>query len=113
MPARKAGPVIQSVDRALDILEALARNGKMSLADPHRRLSEFDLITEESDQHQYRFKDIVDPQTGRVLFTIEHEVRSTRHPLYARPLVNRNPSQTNLDYASGHDAWIWGMPHQS
>jgi IclR family transcriptional regulator, acetate operon repressor len=33
MPVRKAGPVIQSVDRALDILEALARNGKMSLAE--------------------------------------------------------------------------------
>lgn len=32
-PARKAGPVIQSVDRALDILEALARRGKMSLAE--------------------------------------------------------------------------------
>ncbi|HVA35047.1 MAG TPA: IclR family transcriptional regulator [Stellaceae bacterium] len=32
-PARKAGPIIQSVDRALDILEALARGGKMSLAE--------------------------------------------------------------------------------
>lgn len=30
---RKSGPVIQSVDRALDILETLARNGKMSLAE--------------------------------------------------------------------------------
>lgn len=33
LPARPAGPVIQSVDRALDILEALARHGKMSLAE--------------------------------------------------------------------------------
>jgi hypothetical protein len=38
------------------------------------------------------------------LFALEHEVRSMRHPLYARPLVNRNPQQTNLDYAPGHDA---------
>lgn len=80
---------------------------------PHRRLLERGLITEESDQHQYRFKDIVDPEGGRVLFTIEHEVRSMRHPLYARPLVNRNPTQTNLNYAPGHDAWNWGMPHAS
>jgi len=76
---------------------------------PHARLSDRGLITEESDQHQYRFKDLVDPQTGAILFTIEHEVRSMRHPLYMRPLVNRNPSQNNLTYAPGYDAWIPGM----
>lgn len=73
---------------------------------PWRRLIERGLITEESDQHQYRFQDIVDPATGRVLFTLEHEVRSMRHPLYARPLVNRNPAQTNRTYVSGRDAWV-------
>lgn len=36
--------------------------------------------------------------------TIEHEVRSLTHPLYARPLVNRSPEQTNRDYARGHDS---------
>jgi hypothetical protein len=41
-------------------------------------------------EHQYRFKDIVDLDDGRVLFTIEHEVRSTSHPLYGRLLVNRS-----------------------
>ena len=61
---------------------------------PHRRLAAKGLITQESDQHQYRFQDIVDPDSGKVLFTIEHEVRSMRHPLYLRPLVNRNPSQS-------------------
>jgi hypothetical protein len=73
---------------------------------PHRLLQEKGLITEESDQHQYRFKDIVDPETGVPLFTIEHEVRSMRHPLYLRPLVNRNPAQNNMNYMPGHDAWI-------
>jgi hypothetical protein len=73
---------------------------------PHRLLQEKGLITEESDQHQYRFKDIVDPETGAPLFTIEHEVRSMRHPLYLRPLVNRNPAQNNMNYMPGHDAWI-------
>jgi hypothetical protein len=72
---------------------------------PHRRLAERGLITEESSEHQYRFRDIVDPENGRALFTIEHEVRSLTHPLYARPLVNRNPAQTNRDYARGHDAF--------
>jgi hypothetical protein len=72
---------------------------------PYRRLLERGLVSEESDQHQYRFQEIVDVESGRRLFTIEHEVRSMRHPLYARPLVNRNPSQTNRDYRPGHDSW--------
>ena len=49
---------------------------------PHDKLEKLDLITEESDRCQYRFEDIVDLDTGKVLFTIEHEVRSMTHPLY-------------------------------
>ncbi|HEX3500245.1 MAG TPA: hypothetical protein VHT04_13065 [Stellaceae bacterium] len=74
---------------------------------PHRRLLEKGLISEESDQHQYRFENITDTDSGKVLFTVEHEVRSLRHPLYARALVNRNPAQTNRDYVPGADAWNW------
>jgi hypothetical protein len=79
---------------------------------PHRRLLERGLVTEESDQHQYRFENIIDMASGRVLFTIEHEVRSMRHPLYARPLVNRNPEQTNRLYAPGHEELSWSLPVQ-
>lgn len=80
---------------------------------PHRRLLERGLITEESDQHQYRFTDIVDPKSGKPLFTVEHEIRSMQHPLYARPLVNRDPAQSNRDYAQGRDAWVWSLPHDA
>ncbi|HSZ23445.1 MAG TPA: hypothetical protein VK782_09885, partial [Candidatus Sulfotelmatobacter sp.] len=79
---------------------------------PYRKLLDKGLITEESDQHQYRFKDLADPESGATLFTIEHEVRSMRHPLFRRPLVNRNPSQNNMNYAPGYDAWIPGMPQE-
>jgi len=72
---------------------------------PYRRLLERGLISQEDDQHQYRFLDIVDLASNRPLFRIEHEVRSMRHPLYARPLVNRNPAQTNRTYTPGHDSW--------
>jgi len=72
---------------------------------PHRRLLERGLITEESDEYQYRFRDLVDPADGRKLFTIEHEVRSLTHPLYARPLVNRNPEQSNRNYVRGQDTF--------
>jgi hypothetical protein len=59
------------------------------------------LITEESDQHQYRFIDIIDPDSGAPVFKLEHEVRSMRHPLYARPLINRNPAMNNRNYQPG------------
>ena len=36
---------------------------------------------------------------------VEHEVRSLKHPLYGRPLVNRNPAQTNRPYARGQDSF--------
>src|SRR5262249_25735513 len=77
---------------------------------PYRRLSERGLITEESDQHQYRFQDIVALDTGKGLFAIEHEVRSMRHPLYARPQINRNPEQTNRSFAPGHEELSWALP---
>jgi|SRR5262245_8533169 hypothetical protein len=72
---------------------------------PYRRLLERGLISQEDDQHQYRFVDIVDLDGNRPVFALEHEVRSMRHPLYARPLVNRNPAQTNHDYMPDHDTW--------
>ena len=80
---------------------------QISLVDfsgPHKRLMERGLISEESDQHQYRFLDIVDPDTNASLFRIEHEVRSMRHPMYSRPLVNRHPEINNRIYAPEHES---------
>ena len=50
--------------------------------------------------------DIIDLDTSEVLFQIEHEVRSVTHPLYARPLVNRNPAQSNRGYRRGQDTFL-------
>jgi hypothetical protein len=76
---------------------------------PHRWLKERGLVTEESNWYQYRFQDITDPDTSRVLFTIEHEVRSLMSPLYLRPLINRNPAQRQPTYQRGRDAFVPGM----
>ena len=73
---------------------------------PHAALNERDLITEESDQHQYRFQAIVDPESGEVLTEIEHEVRSLKHPMFKRFLVNRNPAQNFMNYTQGRDAFV-------
>ena len=76
---------------------------------PHRALVERNLISSEDNPYQYRFRDIVDLASGKLLFTIEHEVRSATHPMFLRPLANRNPAQTNRTYATGHDQWLWAM----
>jgi hypothetical protein len=72
---------------------------------PHDRLRDRNLITRETNHDEWRFRDIVDTSTNAVLFTIEHEVRSLQHPLYDRPLVNRNPEQSNHNYVPGNDAF--------
>jgi hypothetical protein len=76
---------------------------------PYRRLAERNLIFSEDNQYQYRFRDLTDLASGKHLFTIEHEVRSATHPMFMRPMVNRNPTQTNRNYANGHDQWLWAM----
>ena len=34
------------------------------------------LVTEDVRNHQFRFKDVVDPESNRNVFLLEHEVRS-------------------------------------
>lgn len=74
---------------------------------PHRKLTDMGLIYQESNQHQYRFKDITDPETGEVIYTLDHEVRSMGHPMYARPLVNRNPAINLRAYDPGAESLHW------
>ena len=72
---------------------------------PYRWLKERDLISMETDAHEWRFQHIVDPVSLERLFQIEHEVRSMKHPLFGRPLVNRNHAITNVGYIPGFDAF--------
>ena len=78
---------------------------------PHGRLADRGLVSQEDNQHQYRFRDIADVDSGELLFTLEHEVRSMTHPLFARPLANRNPDQTNQQFAPGHEIRPWATPY--
>src|SRR3954466_14528061 len=72
---------------------------------PYEWLRERDLITMETDANEWRFQWITDPRDGKRLFQIEHEVRSMKHHLFARPLVNRNHNITNMTYQPGQDAF--------
>jgi hypothetical protein len=75
---------------------------------PYNYLQQQGLITEETNQHQYRFQAIVDPESGKTMTELEHEVRSLKHPMYNRKLVNRNSEQTLSDYTNGRDAFYPG-----
>jgi len=39
-------------------------------------------------------------------------VRSVTHPMYLRPLVNRDPRVNNNNYADGHERLPWAMGPQ-
>jgi hypothetical protein len=76
---------------------------------PYRKLLARNLVSREDNQYQYRFCDIVDLDSGKPLFTVEHEVRSATHPMFMRPMVNRNPAVNNRNYAYSHDQASWAM----
>jgi hypothetical protein len=85
---------------------------QITLADfsgPHKKLLERGLISEESDQHQYRFLDIVDVDTNKPLFRIEHETRSMRHPMFGRTFINRNPDMNNRNFVPGYEVGLWAL----
>jgi hypothetical protein len=71
---------------------------------PYGYLNEHGLISEDVRNHQFRFKDIIDPEDGKKKFSLEHEVRSMKHPMYSRPFVNRDAAQTQRAYRRGWDA---------
>ena len=77
---------------------------------PYDWLRQHGLITLETNDHEYRFQDIVDVDDGRVLATVEHEVRSLFHPMFGRELVNRDAGQSFMRYQRGRDAFA-GLTH--
>jgi hypothetical protein len=70
---------------------------------PYAFFKKHNLITEEPRNHQLRFQDILDPKSGETLATLEHEVRSLRHNMYGREMVNRNADQVQATYVRGRD----------
>ena len=75
---------------------------------PYKKLQDLGLLSMENGPYEWRFKEIVDLDTKKVLFEIEHEVRSMTNPLYMRPLVNRNAVQQQRTYQRGKDAFYPG-----
>jgi hypothetical protein len=77
---------------------------------PYAYLKSRGLISEDVRNHQFRFKEIIDPKDESAKFVLEHEVRSLRHPMYHRPFVNRDPTQSQRGYRRGWDAFT-PFPH--
>ena len=88
-----------------DLTVDMGKEGKRAIEKMFEMARERGIISQESNPYQYRFQEIVDPESGKLLYEIEHEVRSFTHPMYARPLVNRNPAQRQPTYQPGQDAF--------
>ena len=73
---------------------------------PYGFLKERGLISEEVRNHQFRFKEVIDPENGNGLHLIEHEVRSLHHPMFHRFLVNRDAGESARNYRRGRDSLI-------
>jgi catechol 2,3-dioxygenase-like lactoylglutathione lyase family enzyme len=74
---------------------------------PYNFLKDRGLVSEDVRNHQFRFKEIVDPDdNGACVFLVEHEVRSLHHPMYGRFLVNRDPAQSQRHYRRKRDSLI-------
>ena len=73
---------------------------------PYAYLKERGLVTEDARNHQFRFQQLIDPDSEQKVFRIEHEVRSLHHPMFNRVMVNRNPNESARRYRRGRDALI-------
>ena len=76
---------------------------------PYEGLKLRGLISEESGPHQYRFNKIIDLDTGANVFQLDHEVRSMKHPMYGRALINRNPNLSIRTFQSGQENFNWRL----
>lgn len=70
-------------------------------AGPRGALESRGLLAATNGDEEWRFTDIVDLDSGRVLHRLEHEVRSLRHPLFGRAHVNRDPDLNVANYRHG------------
>ena len=55
------------------------------------------IVSEESNPYQYRFVDITDPESGKVMFEIEHEVRCVDAPDVPPPAHQPEPGPAPAD----------------
>jgi hypothetical protein len=55
----------------------------------YEKLSRLGCVTEDDRDEQFRFHDMKDPRTGKLLYSFEHEMRSLHHPDFGKPLINR------------------------
>ena len=67
-------------------------------AEARQRVIDAGLLSAEREPHEFRFIEFREAQTGQVVWELEHEVRSIEHPMFGRPLVNRNPANTLFNY---------------
>jgi hypothetical protein len=70
-------------------------------APTRQRFAERSLVSEYTDESQFRFADITHPESDTCVFELEHEVRATDHPNHLR-----TRTQTNRDLGPASKGWV-------
>ena len=71
-------------------------------SEARQRVIEAGMLSAEREPHEFRFLEF--RASDQVVWELEHEVRSTDHPMFGRELVNRNPANTLFNYQAGHES---------
>jgi hypothetical protein len=105
----RSGFIFRENDRPIAAYDG--HHVQVDFSGPHRELGELSLIKGGKRPAAIpRRENILHPANGETVFTIEHEIRSMRHPLFMRLTVNRDPGQSSLNHAPGHHAFLWATP---
>eukprot|EP00746_Dinoflagellata_sp_MGD_P152183 gnl/MRDRNA2_/MRDRNA2_83491_c0_seq1.p1 gnl/MRDRNA2_/MRDRNA2_83491_c0~~gnl/MRDRNA2_/MRDRNA2_83491_c0_seq1.p1 ORF type:complete len:341 (+),score=73.23 gnl/MRDRNA2_/MRDRNA2_83491_c0_seq1:50-1072(+) len=68
----------------------------------------YDTLDDAMKHAEFRFKDFVDLKTGKVVYTLEHEVRSLAHKQYPKGLTDANDAlPDNEEEAETNEAEEW------
>lgn len=70
-------------------------------------LRDRNLVLGHIENHQFRFQEIIDPDSYASVFRLEHEVRSLYHPMFGRPFINRDTQQSQRTYRRGRDQLVF------
>ena len=76
---------------------------------PHRKLLERDLVYSEDNRTSTAFATSSISQAASTCSRSSTRCAAPPIRCIMRPLINRNPAQTNRNYAHGHDQWLWAM----
>jgi len=90
------------VNRFEDLYKRLHHKG-LVWNNPRFPQFQYDTLEDALRHREFRFKDLVHPETGKHLYTLEHEVRSLNHPGFSCPTLLPSTVEQNSQQLAGDE----------